>query len=277
MERPDSLGYSSLSSSCDHGEVFDTFDHCGVNQNPFNVGSDVNREGQVSNTRDPMIASNEKELTPEDQNLREQLEEKDRRLKQLEFERGELLLTVGELEFEKHKEESERKRASAFHAIYKSGSSGMRSTLSKRSKENLPERTSIRQATEVETHNEGPFREEVQDADTTVPTVPATVTNAPDGEYQRLLHTIPKSLLIRDDSALKSWATQKFRIDNPQNAEDVLLQLHENGHIEANNLCPLRDFFKSIDRAHIVYAIDEFLEGNYSVLQDMDSTFSSPR
>jgi hypothetical protein len=63
------------------------------------------------------------------------------------------------------------------------------------------------------------------------------------------------------------WASQNFSIENAQNATDVLLQLDQKRIINASDVSPLRDFFESIIRIDLVYIIDEFLLGNYSLLR----------
>jgi hypothetical protein len=77
--------------------------------------------------------------------------------------------------------------------------------------------------------------------------------------------------LSSEVAKLKDWASQNFSIGNAQNATDVLLQLHQKGIIKASNLIPLRDFFESIVRIDLVYIIDEFLLGNYSLLRQIPS------
>ncbi len=66
---------------------------------------------------------------------------------------------------------------------------------------------------------------------------------------------------------LKDWAAQNFSINNPQNATDVFLQLDQKAVINASDLSLLCKFFESIIRFDLMYIIDAFLLGDYSLLR----------
>ena len=95
------------------------------------------------------------------------------------------------------------------------------------------------------------------------PSVATTVYN----NYKLLLMFIAQRLLLSDVSKLKDWAHQNFSITNPENATDILFQLDQKGFINALDLRQIRDFFESITRIDLVYIIDAFLLGDYSLLR----------
>jgi hypothetical protein len=88
--------------------------------------------------------------------------------------------------------------------------------------------------------------------------------------YKLLLLSLVQSLLSSEVMKLKDWAAQNFST-NSQNATDVLLQLDQKGIINASDLSQLRDFFESIVRIDLIYIIDEFLLGNYSLLRQISA------
>lgn len=85
--------------------------------------------------------------------------------------------------------------------------------------------------------------------------------------YKLLLMFIGQKLLTSDVNKLRNWADQKFSITNPENATDILFQLDQKGFINASDLSQIRDFFQSITRIDLVYIIDAFLLGDYSLLR----------
>ena len=95
------------------------------------------------------------------------------------------------------------------------------------------------------------------------PSVATTVYN----NYKLLLMFIAQTLLLSDVSKLRDWAHQNFSITNPENATDILFQLDQKGFINASDLRQIRDFFESITRIDLVYIIDAFLLGDYSLLR----------
>jgi hypothetical protein len=96
---------------------------------------------------------------------------------------------------------------------------------------------------------------------------PTSVATTLYNNYKFLLLSLGQSLLSSDVVKLMDWASQNFSIENAQNATDVLLQLDQKRIINASDVSPLRDFFESIIRIDLVYIIDEFLLGNYSLLR----------
>ena len=84
--------------------------------------------------------------------------------------------------------------------------------------------------------------------------------------YKLLLVSQSQLLLFSDVMKLKDWAALNFSIENIQNPTDVLLQLDKKGVINASDLSVLRNFFESIVRFDLVYIIDEFLLGDYTLL-----------
>ena len=107
---------------------------------------------------------------------------------------------------------------------------------------------------------------------------PASVATILYTNYKLLLVSQSQVLLSCDVLKLKDWAAQNFSIENAQNATEVFLQLDKKGVINASDLSPLRNFFESIIRYDLVYIIDEFLLGDYtllhkiSVMKKRDST-----
>ncbi|CAB4009456.1 RING finger and CHY zinc finger domain-containing 1 [Paramuricea clavata] len=95
---------------------------------------------------------------------------------------------------------------------------------------------------------------------------PTSVATTVYNNYKLLLLSLGRGLLSSEVVKLKDWASQNFST-NSQNATDVLLQLDQKGIINASDLSPLRDFFESIIRIDLVYIIDEFLLGDYSLLR----------
>ena len=85
--------------------------------------------------------------------------------------------------------------------------------------------------------------------------------------YKLLLLTLAQRLLSSEFVVLKDWAAQNFLIVNPENATDVFFQLDEKQVINASDLGRLCDFFESIIRFDLVYIVDAFLLGDYSLLR----------
>jgi hypothetical protein len=100
------------------------------------------------------------------------------------------------------------------------------------------------------------------------PSVARTVYN----NYKLLLLSLAQRLPSYDIVKLKDWAAQNFSIENPQNAADVLFRLDQKGIIHASDLSQLRDFFESIVRFDLVYIIDAFLLGDYSLLRQIPAS-----
>ena len=96
---------------------------------------------------------------------------------------------------------------------------------------------------------------------------PFSVATTLYNNYKLLLIFIAQKLLSSDVTKLRNWADQKFSITNPENATDILFQLDEKGLINASDLIQIRDFFQSITRIDLVYVIDAFLLGDYSLLR----------
>ena len=96
---------------------------------------------------------------------------------------------------------------------------------------------------------------------------PFSVATTLYNNYKLLLIFIAQKLLSSDVNKLRNWADQKFSITNPENATDILFQLDEKGLINASDLIQIRDFFQSITRIDLVYVIDAFLLGDYSLLR----------
>jgi hypothetical protein len=93
--------------------------------------------------------------------------------------------------------------------------------------------------------------------------VAATLYN----NYKLLLVSLGQRLLSSDVVKLKNWANQNFSINNLQNATDVLFQLDQKAVMNASDLSQLSHFFESIVRIDLVYIIDAFLLGDYSLLR----------
>ncbi len=96
---------------------------------------------------------------------------------------------------------------------------------------------------------------------------PTSVARTLYNNYKLLLLSLAQRLLSSEVVMLQDWAAQKFSINNPQNATDVLFQLDQKGVINASDLSQLNDFFESIIRFDMVYIIDAFLLGDYSLLR----------
>ena len=96
---------------------------------------------------------------------------------------------------------------------------------------------------------------------------PTSVATTLYNNYKLLLLSLSQRLLSSDVVKLKNWASQNFSINNPQNATDILFQLDQKAVINASNLSQLCHFFESIVRIDLVYIIDAFLLGDYSLLR----------
>ena len=96
---------------------------------------------------------------------------------------------------------------------------------------------------------------------------PTSVATTLYNNYKLLLVSLGQRFLSCDIVKLKNWASQNFSINNPQNATDVLFQLDQKGIINASDLIQLSHFFESIVRIDLVYIIDAFLLGDYSLLR----------
>ncbi|XP_028392323.1 uncharacterized protein LOC114516913 [Dendronephthya gigantea] len=94
--------------------------------------------------------------------------------------------------------------------------------------------------------------------------------------YKLLLRILSQMFLSPDVEELKNWASEKFSIENAQNATEVFSKLDEKGAINAEDLSQLRGFFESIIRLDLVHIIDEFLCGDYSLLQNLSRGQISP-
>jgi hypothetical protein len=101
---------------------------------------------------------------------------------------------------------------------------------------------------------------------------PISVATTVYHNYKLLLLSLGQRLLSSDVNKLKDWATQNFSIDNARNAINVLFELDTKGIINASELSQLRNFFESIVRIDLVYIIDEFLLGNYSLLRQIPAS-----
>ncbi len=96
---------------------------------------------------------------------------------------------------------------------------------------------------------------------------PTSVATTLYNNYKLLLLSLSQRLLSLEVVMLKDWAAQNFSINNPHDATDVLFQLDQKGVISASDLSQLSDFFESINRFDLVYIIDAFLLGDYSLLR----------
>ena len=90
--------------------------------------------------------------------------------------------------------------------------------------------------------------------------------------YKLLFLTMESLLLSRDVEKLKEWAMETFAIDTSQDPIDIFLKLDRKGVITALNLTLLRGFFEKILRFDLIYLIDCFLSGNYSILRNANSS-----
>ncbi|CAB4021222.1 RING finger and CHY zinc finger domain-containing 1-like [Paramuricea clavata] len=96
---------------------------------------------------------------------------------------------------------------------------------------------------------------------------PTSVATTLYNNYKLLLLSVGQRLLSCDVVKLNGWASQNFSISNPQNATDILFQLDQKAVINASDLSQLSHFFESIVRIDLVYIIDAFLLGDYSLLR----------
>ena len=101
---------------------------------------------------------------------------------------------------------------------------------------------------------------------------PQSVATTLYNNYKLLLLSLAQRLLSSEVVKLKDWAAQNFAIENAQNATDVLFQLDEKGIINGSDLSALSDFFESIVRFDLVYIIDAFLLGDYSLLRQIPAS-----
>ena len=101
---------------------------------------------------------------------------------------------------------------------------------------------------------------------------PTSVATTLYNNYKFLLLLLAQKLLSSDVAKLQDWAAQNFSINNPQNATDILLQLDQKGVINASDLGQLSEFFEFILRFDLVYIIDAFLLGDYSLLRQSQAS-----
>ena len=126
--------------------------------------------------------------------------------------------------------------------------------------------SNIIQERETGSYEESSQSEDVQDAGSSPRALlVATLYN----NYKLLLINLAQRLLSSEVVMLKDWAAQNFSIVNPQNPTDVLFQLHEKRIINASDLGQLCNFFESIVRFDLVYIVDAFLRGDYSLLRQI--------
>ena len=90
--------------------------------------------------------------------------------------------------------------------------------------------------------------------------------------YKLLLLTIADRLLTDDVVKLKEWASSTFSVDVSREIINVFWELDGKGHISASNLKPLREFFEKIVRIDLIHLIDCFLQGDYALLRNTNST-----
>jgi hypothetical protein len=206
----------------------------------------------------------------------------------LEVKCKQIMVHLGQIEFEKAAEENEKRKSKDFDQIYRS-SSGSQNGLPK--SENTNETASPRQADASVVDTVARDRQPVLGAEAVtressenlsfsiqqddsggrenislgnIP--PTSVATTLYNNYKLLLLSLARRLLSSDVVKLMEWAT--FSIENAQNATDVLLQLDQKGIINASDLSPLRDFFESIVRFDLAHIIDTFLLGDYNLLRD---------
>ena len=101
---------------------------------------------------------------------------------------------------------------------------------------------------------------------------PTSVATTLYNNYKFLLLSLGQRLLSSEIVKVRDWVTQNFSIDNPQNATDALVQLDQKGVINASDLSQFWDFFESIVRFDLVYIIDAFLLGDYSLLRQIPAS-----
>ena len=101
---------------------------------------------------------------------------------------------------------------------------------------------------------------------------PRSVATTLYNNYKLLLLSLAQRLLSYDVVKLKDWAAQNFAIENAQNATHVLFQLDEKRIINGSDLSALSNFFESIVRFDLVYIIDAFLLGDYSLLRQIPAS-----
>ena len=90
--------------------------------------------------------------------------------------------------------------------------------------------------------------------------------------YKLLLLTIADRLLTDDVVKLKEWASSTFSVDVSREIINVFWELDGKGHISASNLKPLREFFEKIVRIDLIHLIDCFLQDDYALLRNTNST-----
>ena len=103
-------------------------------------------------------------------------------------------------------------------------------------------------------------------------TQPALLGTTLYSNYKLLLLTLAQRLLSSEVGMLNDWAAENFSIVDPQNPTDTLRQLDEKQVINAADLSQLSDFFESIVRFDLVYIIDAFLLGDYSLLRQIPAS-----
>ncbi|XP_046861931.1 uncharacterized protein LOC124455287 [Xenia sp. Carnegie-2017] len=106
---------------------------------------------------------------------------------------------------------------------------------------------------------------------------PISVASSLFVNYKMMLLTIPERLLSSDVTAMKEWARRQFSIEHAQDATEILRELDRRLIISASNLSVLHSFFESIIRFDLIYIIDGYLTGDYSVFKNAQQMKTSTR
>jgi hypothetical protein len=214
---------------------------------------ELQKQKQYSNKLENDLEITKKELTE----CQAELKKKD----------NELLFEHGRQDFLARKEENERKKAIRFQQDFPRKRNTVEHDVDGPTHtEHRCQPTSNKHCSAKDSNEEQIMKFENNNMETNGAMASSSANN--DCSYYRdLLKIMAQRLLCDHVVKLKDWASERFSIDRSKNAADVLSYLDQTGVIHASNLSELRDFFESINRIDLVHTIDEFLDGNYSVLQ----------
>ena len=87
--------------------------------------------------------------------------------------------------------------------------------------------------------------------------------------YKLLLFAMSYGLLSSEIVKLKEWANETFSVQTNLTVTKVIFQMDQEGVINAFDLNPLRVFFEKIFRYDLVCLIDEFYKGEYGKLWNL--------
>ena len=109
-------------------------------------------------------------------------------------------------------------------------------------------------------------------AELSLVTVPTdTVEREVHNNYKLLLLRASQMLLRDEKEKLRSWAASGYSVEISGDVFQILAELDKKGIISSSNLTVLKTFFEEIMRIDLVFIIENFLAGEYSLLRNVQS------